>query len=133
MNKDVRAHLKMAREALREAENLLLGNLPRGAASRAYYAIFHAASAVLSAQGERYASHEAVKARFGELFSKTRQIDPKFHRYLLDAFELRHNADYEVDVESPVSIGDVEPTLRKAHEFVAMAEDFLKGAGEKLE
>ena len=103
---------------------IISGVLIRNAASPAYMAMEHAASAMLAARGEKYSSHGAVHARFGELFSKTRLVDPKFHRYLLNGFELRHNAEYERGLV--VSAEDMESTLKNATEFVAMAEQFLK-------
>ena len=87
-------------------------------------AMEHATFAMLAARGEKYSSHGALQARFGELFSKTHLVDPKFHRYLLDAFELRHNAEYEVGLD--ISGDDMERTLKNAREFVAMAEQFLR-------
>jgi len=33
-------------------------------------------------------------ARFGEQFAKSGRLDPKFHRWLLDAFDRRLQGDY---------------------------------------
>ena len=128
MSKEKQAQLDMARESLRAAETLLAAGLLRDAAGPAYMAMEHAACAMLAARGEKYSSHGAVQARFGELFSKTHLMDPRFHRYLLDAFRLRHNAQYEVGLD--ISRDDLERILKNTTEFVAMAEQFLKEAGQ---
>jgi len=40
-------------------------------------------------------SHGAVQAAFGIRFATTARLDPRLHRWLLDAFDLRLLADYD--------------------------------------
>ena len=127
MSNEKQAQLEMARDCLRAAETLLAGGLARNAANPAYMAMEHAASAMLLSRGGRYSKHEGVQAQFGQLFSKTQLVAPKFHRYLLDAFKLRHNAEYEAGLV--IADEDVEGTLKNAREFLTMAEDFITKAG----
>lgn len=123
MNQEIEAELRVAHEALLESEQLLKLGLLRGAGSRIYFAVFHAASAVLLAEGRRCSSHRETIATFGLLFARTGRWDPKFHRYLIDAEDFREEADYMTDV--PVKVEGVVERLQKAREFVAMAEAFL--------
>jgi uncharacterized protein (UPF0332 family) len=43
-------------------------------ASRAYYAMFYAALALLIEEGEEHSSHGAVQSAFGRLFARTGRI-----------------------------------------------------------
>lgn len=50
------------------------------ASDRAYYAMFHAAEALLLVRELNFSSHGAVHGAFGREYAKTRELDPKFHR-----------------------------------------------------
>jgi uncharacterized protein (UPF0332 family) len=101
MKPEVRALLQKARESV-DAARLLCG---KGywdfAASRAYYALFYTAEALLLEKGLSFSSHSAVIAAFGKEFAKTNALDPKFHRFLIDGQDLRNAGDY--DVGTPVA------------------------------
>ncbi len=133
MSSNVGAHLRNAHERLKDAEGML--SLARFAATvnRAYYVMFDAASAMLSSVDIELDTHRGVKIKFGELFVKTGRVDPKFGRYLSRASELREDADYALDSRAEVPRDVAEEQLRKASEFLGMAEEFLKGAGGELE
>lgn len=81
MNGEIQAEMAVAHQALLAAEHLHRLNLPRDAATRTYFAMFHAASAILLAEGKRFQSHGETIGAFGLLFAKTRRVDPRFHRY----------------------------------------------------
>ncbi|MBI3318926.1 MAG: HEPN domain-containing protein [Candidatus Omnitrophica bacterium] len=93
------------------------------AASRAYYAMFYVAEAVLSAKGLRFRKHTGVHAAFGEQFAKTGSFDPKFHRWLVDAFDQRIQGDY--DVESAVTSERITALIQQAREFLQEAKTYL--------
>jgi uncharacterized protein (UPF0332 family) len=57
--------------------------------SRAYYAMFYLASAVLMTKDMNFSKHQAVVAAFGQHFVKTGIFDHNFHHYLVEAFEDR--------------------------------------------
>ncbi|MGH9433549.1 MAG: HEPN domain-containing protein [Terriglobia bacterium] len=124
MNADARKVLGKARRAIRAAEMLLQHDDVDFAAGRAYYAMFYIAEALLSEKGFRSRKHGGVHALFGEHFAKTGLMDAKFHRFLLDAFDRRLQADYGFDAV----IGQAEVTrmIEQAREFLAEAEKFLK-------
>jgi len=62
------------------------------AASRAYYALFYVAEALLLAEDLSFSSHAALIAGFGKTFAKTQRLAPRFHRYLIDAQDIRNGA-----------------------------------------
>ncbi len=130
MTEEVLGHLRMGREALQDARLLLEKGSPGGAVNRAYYAMFHAASAMLASEGSIFRKHSGVVDGFGEIFAKPRKVDPKFHRFLRNVFVLRQDADYEPAPERMTSIEVARRTVNESADFVAMAERYLAKAGE---
>lgn len=118
----VSSYLAKSKEAAEEMELLLKAEHFSGACDRAYYAVFHMAQALLAHEGKEFSSHEAVISAFGREFAKTGKIDPKYHRILREAFDLRLTADY--DVESTVS-------EEAARNLITDCRDFL-GAINRL-
>ena len=119
--------LEKARRAIHAAEVLLKDDEVDFAAGRVYYAMFYLAEALLYEKDfQRFSKHSAVHAMFGRVFAKTGELNPKFHRWLIDAFDKRVRGDY--DVESNIGIEDVESMLGQAREFLEAAERYLARA-----
>lgn len=93
------------------------------AASRAYYAMFYTAEALLLSRGFSFSSHSAVIATFGKEFSKTGDLDPRFHRHLIDAQDTRITGDYTTS--ATITNAQVDEALRWAQDFLAAASAFL--------
>lgn len=123
MNEDSRKLLEKAERAIEAAERLAEG-FPEFAAGRAYYAMFYVAEALLAAKGQRFAKHGGVHAAFGEHLVKTGELDPRYHRWLLDAFDRRVTADYAVEA----SIGPEEAArmIEQAKELLAVGRRHLE-------
>lgn len=115
--------LTKAARAISAAETLLATDAVDFAAGRAYYAMFYTAEALLNEKDLRFRKHAGVHAAFGEHFAKTQQLDPKFHRWLLDAFDKRVQGDY--GVEELVTSGDVQRMIEQAREFLQEACRYL--------
>jgi len=64
-------------------------------ASRAYYAVFHAISAVLAEQGLSFSSHAQTLGAFNREFVKTGIFPPHSYRILQRLFEDRQLGDYD--------------------------------------
>jgi uncharacterized protein (UPF0332 family) len=127
MKQNVLAHLRKAQERLKDAEALFSLDRYAGTVNRTYYAMFEAASAMLASLGLEFQSHQGVISKFGESFAKTGKVEPRFGHSLKQAFELREDADYALDERAEVPRHTAETELRKAREFVKVAEDFLAG------
>ena len=123
MTPEQQALLNKARDSLRAARILAADGLYDFAASRAYYAMFYAAEALLMGNGLAFSRHSAVIAAFGEHFAKTKRLAPEFHRYLIEAHDSRNVGDY-----------DIGPSLNanEAAEVIARAERFLVSGGDLL-
>lgn len=123
MKQKTKQLLTKAKETIETAELLLDNDKRTFAASCAYYAMFYVAEALLFEEGLEFRKHSGVQAAFGKHFAKTGKLDPKFHRYLLEAFEIRLEADYEVDI-SP-SENAVKELIQQAKEFWDTVEHYL--------
>lgn len=88
--------LEKAEQALEISRQLLEEDYLPDAISKAYFAMFYAANAALRTQDIVVSKHSAVIAEFGKAYAKTGLIDPKLHRALIDAFDERQEADYNV-------------------------------------
>jgi uncharacterized protein (UPF0332 family) len=93
------------------------------ATSRAYYAMFYAASALLVSQGISRSKHSGVHAAFGQYFVKPGLIEPEYSRMLINAFNVRLDSDYEVKPSLNRELA--EDMLRDARNFVERAKLFL--------
>jgi uncharacterized protein (UPF0332 family) len=123
MKEGTRNLLGKAERAVQAARALLDSVGAEFAAGRAYYAMFYTAEALLHERDQRFSKHSGVHAAFGKEFAKTGLLDPKFHRWLLDAFDARLQDDY--DAENLVSGERVEEMLSQAASFLAAAREFL--------
>lgn len=123
MKAGTRHLLEKAERAIQAADVLLAETGAEFAAGRAYYAMFYTAEALLHEQGQEYSKHGALHAAYGKEFAKSGLLDPKFHRWLIDAFDVRLQEDY--DAETVVSSEQVEEMLEQARTFLAAAREFL--------
>jgi len=88
------ALLAAADAKLRAADLLLTEGLPDDAASRAYYAAFHAVSALHLADGNAFSSHAQLIGRFNKDFVRTGRMPTAFAKILTRLFQDRQLGDY---------------------------------------
>ncbi|MGC8880589.1 MAG: HEPN domain-containing protein [Anaerolineae bacterium] len=120
---ETRHYLNLADEEIVAArDNLRLGHL-RAAVSRAYYAMFYAATALLGSRGLWRSKHQGLIAAFGEHFVRPGLIEPRYGRMLHDAFEMRLDSDYAPHPDLDES---------SATRLIADAADFVKRILEML-
>lgn len=113
----VKGYLDKAQNKLGVAEKLLDSKAYDDAVSRAYYAAFHAAQAMLLIEGLSADTHHGVVTLFGLHFVKTGKIDKKFGRYLANLKDDRENGDYEIF--STIDEELARKAVKEAREFVA--------------
>lgn len=124
MNLDEEAILGKSKENLDAAQLLLDQGFPEIAASRAYYAMFYLAEALLLRKKMHFSSHAAIIAAFGKEFSKTGELDAKFHQNIIKAQSIRQIGDYGYN--EPLPKEDVQEVIQWANEFFIAAETYLK-------
>ncbi len=105
----LRAMLVKADEKLAAARQEVAAGLWGDAASRAYYAAFHALSAVVAAKGMTFSTHSQTIGAFNREFVKTGAFPPDTTRKIQRLFEDRQTADYDwrITVEEAVAREDL--------------------------
>jgi uncharacterized protein (UPF0332 family) len=128
---EVEQYMRLANEDLVAAEdNLRLGHL-RAAVSRAYYAMFYAATAVLGSRGLWRSKHQGLIAALGEHLVKPGVIEPRYGRILHDAFETRLDSDYAPHPD--LHEDSARNVIRNARDFVQRMERVLEEQGVENE
>ena len=119
MKSESRLLLSKAERAIRAAEALVQADESDFAAGRAYYAMLYAAEALLFERGLQFRKHSAVHSAIGEQLVRRGLLDARFHRWLLDAFDVRIQADYGVD--ALITADEAKTLIAQAREFVLEA------------
>lgn len=91
----IQGFMEKAGRYLRSAELLLQDADYDSTVSRAYYAMFYAAEAVLLTKDMAFSSHKAVISAFGKYFVKTGIFDRQMGKDLNIIFDERQLGDYE--------------------------------------
>lgn len=118
----VAEELRVAAEELLAAEQLIGIALYRIALTRTYFAVFHAARAVLYAQGYDPKTHQGVLTLFNQHLIRPGHFEPRAARVIARLQKFREQADYGesflVDLEG------AEEELVAARELVDVARHF---------
>ena len=120
----IKGYLEKAERKLKVAEKLLRSDDYEDAVSRAYYAVFHAAQALLLTEGERAGTHKGVVTLFGLLFVKTGKFKKDLGKYLANLKDERESGDYEVF--SYIDRETAETAIEEAKEFIRETQAYLK-------
>ncbi len=123
MNQEESLIVKKAKENLDAAELLMEQGFLDIAASRAYYAMFYLAEALLLRKGLHFSSHSAVIAAFGKEFAKTGELSSEHHQNLIKAQTIRQISDYGYN--EPLPVEDVKEVIHRAKVFCQTAENYL--------
>jgi len=121
----IRTRLSKAREDLAAARSLLTLGYLRVAVNRAYYTIFHTASAALLWIGVERSRHLGVQSAFGEFLVKSGSIEPEFGRLYAKAREAREEQDYDLEA-APLTLQDAAQIVDDAERFVNRIEQYLQ-------
>ena len=85
--------------------------------------MFYIAEAFLEGIGLSYSKHSAVISAFGREFARSGTVPAEFHRYLMEAQELRHSGDY--GARSAVNYDQAKEQITRAGQFLELAERLL--------
>jgi len=124
ISSEIQHFLDLADESHEVAGKLIEMGHARFSAAQSYYTIFYLAQAMLLSKGLTFSSHSAVMAAYGKEFAKTGTLDPKFHRYIIDAQERRQVGHYGGQHED-VTDEQARESLRWAEEFKQAVEAYL--------
>jgi uncharacterized protein (UPF0332 family) len=124
VNEEIRLHLERAGDCVKDAELLLSAHRHSAAVGRAYYAMFHAATAVLLKRDIKRHSHQGIISAFGQFLVKPGNVEPKFHKYIAEAFDLRQESDYQPLVE--ITEQQANKVFERAREFVEVCRNLCE-------
>ncbi|GAF67953.1 unnamed protein product [marine sediment metagenome] len=114
---EITANLQRAEASIQAAKELASKSYYDFVASRAYYAAFYAATALLLSKELEFSRHSGVIASIHQRFVKTGKLDKRHGKDLNWLFELRGVGDYGATIH--VSQQD-------AVRAIEIAEDFLE-------
>ncbi len=92
--------------------------------NRSYYAIFHAARALLAFDLFDSKRHSAIIAFFNQKYIATGQIDKSFYKMVAAAFDIRLKCDYQDFYV--VSKEEAKNQLDNATQFISCIEKYIK-------
>lgn len=113
---EIAANLERAEQSLDAAKELASRGYYDFAASRAYYAAFYAATALLLPEGLETSKHSGVIAFVHQRFVKTGRLNHEQGKALNWLFELRGVGDY--GVTQHVSQQETEQAIQAARGFM---------------
>lgn len=125
----MRYRLETAKSDLKSAKILIEAEEYRAANNRAYYAIFHAISAIHALDGKAYKRHKDALGNFNREYVKTEIFPREIGRKISRAEEIRHASDY--DDFYIVTKENSQEQIETAEEFIKMVEEYCESkAGE---
>lgn len=128
MRAEIDAVLQKAAEKLRVAEILVAAGAWEDAASRAYYAAFHAISALHLSRGNAFSSHAQVIGRFNKDFVRAGVFPSTFTATLTRLFEDRQSGDYDLvgvitEEEARNDVNEARRILQEINVYLRSASD----------
>jgi len=123
---EIAANLQRAEASIQAAKELVLGDYYDFVASRAYYAAFYAATALLLGEELDFSKHSGVIASIHQRFVKTGKLDSRHGKDLNWLFELRGIGDYGATTH--VSQQDADRAIKAAENFLSAAKSLIQEA-----
>jgi len=120
---EIAANVERAEQSIQAAKDLAVKGYYDFAASRAYYAAFYGATAVLLNEGLDFSKHSGVIASIHQRFVKTGKLSKEHGKDLNWLFEIRNVGDYG---------GTAHVSQPQAERAVQAAESFLRAVKSLL-
>ena len=120
---EIAANLERAEQSIQAAKDLSIKGYHDFAASRAYYAAFYGATAVLLNEGLDFSKHTGVIASIHQRFVKTGKLSTEQGKDLNWLFEIRNVGDYGGTAH--VSPAQAERAIQAAESFLAAVRSLL--------
>lgn len=124
MKQEIGELFDRAKPSIKTAEKILKDGEIDFAGSRAYYAMFYVAEALLLEKGLAFSSHSAIIANLGREFAKTNTLNPKFHNHLIKSQDRCNIGGYAIG--SHLNEKEVREMLTWAKEFLKAGENYLE-------
>lgn len=108
--------IERSRSELNATEHLIRHKDYNAAVSRAYYAMFYTAHALMYGRGIKCSSHSGLISTFSQHFIKTGLVPKEMGRLLSGAFEARQSSDYSFTAD--ITHDEAATALKNAALFV---------------
>jgi uncharacterized protein (UPF0332 family) len=119
VSEEVDAYLSKARQCLDEAHQIAAIGLLNVASRSAYYALFHAAEALIFNQTGKIAkTHSGVRAEFARLVRNLPSIDSTLPSLLTQAYKYKDDADYSIRIDVAISADEVTSLMLRCARFI---------------
>ena len=119
-----RDEFQRARDELKAARVLHENGFYYKSITSAYYAVYHAAKAVLLLKGIVPQSHEGVERMFSLYYVKTKEMSVDMGKIIGRLMKLREEADYYP--EATFSFDDSSDAIEKAEAFINEVKKFFE-------
>ena len=116
--------MEIAKDDLKCAKSMFDENHYRFANNRAYYAIFHAVSAIHALDGKAYRKHKDAISNFNKNYIKTEVFPREFGHQIAEAEEIRHASDY--DDFYMASKDETARLIRTADMLIVLIQEYMK-------
>lgn len=113
---EITSNIERAEQSIKAARQLTSAGYYDFAASRAYYAVFYAATAILLKEGLELSKHSAIISSIHQRFVKTGKLSEEQGKTLNLLFELRNIGDYG---------GSAHVSFKEAEQAIEVSEKFL--------
>lgn len=120
---EIAAYLERAEQSIQAAKELVRNGYYDFAASRAYYAAFYGATALLLSEGLDFSKHSAVIAALHQRFVKAGRLSQEQGKDLNWLFEIRSVGDYGGTAH--VSQPEAERAIEAAEKFLTSVRRLL--------
>jgi uncharacterized protein (UPF0332 family) len=117
--------LDKADDALNNAVHSIHGGFIMGTVNRAYYTMFYCMNAMLILNDVHAKTHQGTRSKFNELYIKTNIFEIKYSYYVSKAFDLRQDADYDLDAH--ISEEEAQVLVDNATEFYKFTKQYVNG------
>lgn len=121
---EVQLYMDRAWQDLKAAQSNLGQVFYEVAISRAYYAMFYAANALLAHKGVLRKTHSGVISAFGQHFVKTGLIESEYAKMLGQSFDSRLDNDYDIAFHPDRKLA--AKIVRDAEQFLDRVERYLR-------
>lgn len=119
--------LRKAENALKAARVLFTAEIYDDAVSRAYYAIFGIARALVVLDGCSFSKHGGVLSHFDREYVKTGIFSKDYSRIIHQAFQERQISDYGIDgIDDFVTKDEAFSSIEDAEKFVINVGKYIK-------
>lgn len=129
LNQQTRAMFAKAESKLKTARIDFNGGQYDDVVSRAYYAVYHAISALLFSKGLVFSSHSQTIGAFNKEFIKTGVFSKEVTRVIQNLFDDRQIGDYDFDISFDKQTA--EEGINNAEKLLEQIKTHLESIGEQ--